>query len=142
MEVKSPLRATSHCLIAADDVLHLTRFFSRLFRITPHFENDAFSEFVLPSRFRIAFFKPVGKSARFFQSGLAKGTMALGLTVHDVEAVFRRAGELQTEWKIEFSGAPKEHPWGEKSFLLLDPEKNRWEITQSPSADGMLVDRE
>jgi uncharacterized glyoxalase superfamily protein PhnB len=32
-------------------------------------------------------------------------------------------------------------PWGERSFLLTDPDGNRWEITQSPSADGMLVNR-
>ena len=42
---------------------------------------------------------------------------------------------------IQLSGPPKEHPWGDKSFLVTDPDGNRWEIAQAPSDDGMLVDR-
>jgi hypothetical protein len=74
------LLACSHVLLASDDVPRITRFFERAFDLRPRFENDMFSEFVLPSRFCLA-------------------------------------------------------------FLLTDPDGNRWEITQTPTSDGMLTDR-
>jgi uncharacterized glyoxalase superfamily protein PhnB len=60
--------------------------------------------------------------------------------VSDVEATYRTLAGM-TGAGIALSGPPKDHPWGEKSFLLTDPDGNRWEITQAPSDDGMLVDR-
>jgi hypothetical protein len=42
---------------------------------------------------------------------------------------------------VQVSGPPRDRPWGEKSFLLTDPDGNRWAIAQSPSADGMLTNR-
>lgn len=133
--------ACSHVVIATGDVPRITRFFGLAFAAAPRFENEMFSEFVLPSRFRIAFFKPVGSSARSFQASADRGGTALGITVADADAAYRRLGELSGEFGIQLSGPPKEHPWGEKSFLLTDPDGNRWEITQTPSADGMLTDR-
>ena len=130
----------SHVVLASDDVPRITRFFERAFGLTPRFENDMFSEFVLPSKFRLAFFKPVGVSARTFRAEASREGSALGLTVSDVEAVFQTLTALG-DAAIALSGPPKEHPWGEKSFLLTDPDGNRWEITQTPTADGMLTDR-
>ena len=132
--------ACSHVTLATRDVPRMTRFFEFLLKQTPHFENDMFSEFVLASRFRIALFKPVGASARSFRAESEREATALGLTFEDVNAVYRRLSE-QTDFAVKLSGPPKEHPWGEKSFLLTDPDGNRWEIVQSPSADGMLVNR-
>ena len=134
------LRACSHVVLASADVPRITRFFAAAFDLTPAFENEMFSEFVLPSRFRIAFFKPVGASARTFNADADRGGSALGLTVADVDAAFQTISTL-TEVPIELSGPPKEHPWGEKSFLLTDPDGNRWEVAQSPSGDGMLENR-
>jgi uncharacterized glyoxalase superfamily protein PhnB len=137
------LLACSHVVIASADVPRITGFFSRAFGVQPRFENDMFSEFVLPSKFRIAFFKPVGPSARTFRAEAERTASALGLTVGDVDAAYRALVDLGGAGglAIELSGPPKEHPWGEKSFLLTDPDGNRWEIAQSPSASGMLEDR-
>lgn len=134
------LLACSHVLLASDDVPRITRFFERAFDLPPRFENDMFSEFVLPSRFRLAFFKPVGSSARTFRAEASREGSALGLTVSDVDAFFQKV-TAPGDPAIAVSGPPKEHPWGEKSFLLTDPDGNRWEITQTPAADGMLIDR-
>jgi uncharacterized glyoxalase superfamily protein PhnB len=130
----------SHVVLASEDVPRITRFFSQTFAISPQFENDMFAEFVLPSRFRLAFFKPVGASARTFRAASDRAACAFGITVTDVEAIYGALGRM-SDSGIELSGPPKEHPWGEKSFLLTDPDGNRWEVTQSPSADGLLTNR-
>jgi catechol 2,3-dioxygenase-like lactoylglutathione lyase family enzyme len=67
------LLACSHLVIATADVPRMTRFFSAAFGLEPHFANDLFAEFVLPSRFRVAFFVPVGKSARSFDTAASRG---------------------------------------------------------------------
>jgi hypothetical protein len=135
------LLACSHLLLATDNVTAITAFFSQTFDIAPHFENDLFSEFVLPSRFRLAFFKPVGASAKSFQTAADRGSCAFGITVADVERIHEKLAAMSTGLGIQLSGPPKEHPWGEKSFLLTDIDGNRWEITQTPSPDGMLIER-
>lgn len=135
------IRAASHLVLATHDVPAITRFCCEGFGITPAFENDMFSEFVLPSKFRIAFFKPVGASAQSFDAAASRQGSAVGLTVADVDAAFARLDALRGSFAHQLSGPPKEHPWGEKSFLLTDPDGNRWEITQAPSADGLLTDR-
>jgi uncharacterized glyoxalase superfamily protein PhnB len=133
--------ACSHLTIATRDVPAMTRFFQFAFDAAPRFENEMFSEFVLPSAFRIAFFKPVGASAASFDATVDRGACAFGITVTDVDEVYRRLSSADGEWPLQLSGPPKEHPWGEKSFLLTDPDGNRWEIAQTPSPDGMLTDR-
>lgn len=133
--------ACSHLVIATDDVPRITRFFGTAFGVTPYFENEMFAEFVLASRFRIAFFKPVGASARTFRAAADRDGSAFGVTVDDVDATHAALTALAGEYPISLSGQPKEHPWGEKSFLLTDPDGNRWEITRSPSTDGMLQNR-
>jgi uncharacterized glyoxalase superfamily protein PhnB len=133
--------ACSHLLLASDDVPRITRFFQAAFDLQPHFENAMFAEFVLPSRFRVAFFKPVGASARTFRAAADRDGCAFGATVADVDLVHGRLTALADRFPLQLSGPPKDHPWGEKSFLLTDPDGNRWEIAQSPTADGMLTDR-
>jgi len=138
------LLACSHVVLASNDVARITSFFGRAFGVAPRFENAMFSEFVLPSKFRVAFFKPVGPSARTFRADAERTAAALGLTVLDVDAAYRALVDLggpDGPFPIALSGPPKEHPWGEKSFLLTDPDGNRWEIAQSPSTDGMLEER-
>jgi uncharacterized glyoxalase superfamily protein PhnB len=134
--------ACAHLLVATEDVPGMTAFFSQAFDIAPHFENDMFSEFVLPSRFRLAFFTPVGASAKSFQSAADRSGCAFGITVADVDAVHRKLAALaqSAHPRLRLSGPAKEHPWGEKSFLLTDMDGNRWEITQTPSPDGMLIE--
>jgi uncharacterized glyoxalase superfamily protein PhnB len=83
----------------------------------------------------------VGKASRFFKAAADRTGCAIGVTVKNIDAVFQKAQKNSETLKLELSGPPKEHPWGEKSFLLIDPEGNRWEVTESPSADGMLVPR-
>ena len=139
--ITNVLRAASHLVIATADVPTITRFFAEAFGVAPAFENDMFSEFVLPSKFRIAFFKPVGASAASFDAGASRKGSAVGLTVADVDDAFATLEVLRDRFAHQLSGPPKEHPWGEKSFLLTDPDGNRWEITQTPSPDGLLVDR-
>jgi len=135
------LLAVSHLVLATEDVPRITRFFEAAFGLQPHFENDLFAELVLPSRSRIAFFKPVGKSAKSFDAAADRRGSAVGITVDDVDAAYERIVALESDFPLTLSGPPKEHPWGEKSFLLTDPDGNRWEITRSPSEDGMLRDR-
>lgn len=131
--------ACSHLVIASENVEKIMQFFKQAFDLTPHFENKDFGEFVLPSGFRIAFFKPVGKSSKYFVSQSERTSHSFGITVKDVEAVYQKLNALSSSFALELSGPPKEHPWGEKSFLLIDPDQNRWEITESPTKEGMLV---
>jgi uncharacterized glyoxalase superfamily protein PhnB len=133
------IRACSHLVIAARDVEAMAAFFRTLFVVEPHFTNREFAEFVLPSRFRVAFFRVVGATKKYFGDAGSRDHVAFGVTVDDVDAIYTRAISIDG---VTTSGPPKEHPWGEKSFLLIDPEGNRWEIAQTPSADGMLVNRE
>lgn len=130
------IQACSHLVISAESVENMKTFFSTLFSVAPHFSNSEFCEFVLPSRFRIAFFKPMGKAAQFFSLPKERSQVSYGVTVKNVEHTYQKALEM----KLNLSGPPKDHPWGEKSFLVIDVENNRWEITQSPSEDGLLVD--
>ena len=137
--------AVSHCVIATDDVSRLTRFFEKVFEIVPHFENDQFSEFVLPSKFRVAFFKPVGPASRFFSTKKGdsdRASLSLGITVKEIDKLFEHVEQTMPLFGHSVSGPPKDHPWGEKSFLLIDPDGNRWEVTQSPTESGMLTNRE
>ncbi len=131
--------ACSHVLLASADVPRISRFFSRAFGVEPQFENDMFAEFVLSSRFRVAFFTPVGASAKTFRPAADRDGTALGVTVADVDETYRKVKPMIADG-AELSGPPKAHPWGEKSFLLTDPDGNRWEVAQTPSADGMLKD--
>lgn len=135
------LLACSHVIIATRDVPRMTAFFGQAFDVVPHFENELFSEFVLPSKFRVAFFKPVGESARSFSVATERGGSAFGVTVADVDALYARVIGMAEACSLILSGPPKEHPWGEKSFLLTDADGNRWEIAQTPSPDGMLTNR-
>ncbi len=135
------LLAVSHLVLATDDVPRITRFFEAAFGLQTHFENDLFAELVLPSRFRVAFFKPVGASAKSFHAAADRRGSAIGVTVDDVDAAYERIVALADDFSLSLSGPPKEHPWGEKSFLLTDPDGNRWEITHAPSPGGMLRDR-
>ncbi len=133
------IRAISHVVIATDGVAKITRWFESIFSIKPHFENQMFSEFVTPSRFRIAFFKPVGESAKNFDASSSRKSSTFGVTVTDVDALYQ---QIYRRNDVVLSGPPKDHPWGEKSFLLEDPDGNRWEVTQSPSENGMLVQKD
>lgn len=135
------LLACSHLLVATGDVPRMTEFFTEAFGCGPRFANDMFSDFVLPSGFRVAFFKPTGPSAKTFRADADRGGSAIGVTVRDVEECYRRLDGLAERFAIRLSGPPKAHPWGETSFLLTDPDGNRWEIAQAPSESGLLVDR-
>jgi len=135
------LLACSHLIVATDDVPRMTSFFGEAFEVAPYFENEMFAEFVLPSRFRIAFFKPVGVSARRFRASAERDGSAFGVTVSDVDATYQALLAMADRFPLELSGPPKEHPWGEKSFLLTDPDGNRWEIARAPAPDGMLTNR-
>ena len=135
------LLACSHVVVATEDVPRITRFFKEVFSLAPYFENEMFSEFVLPSKFRIAFFKPVGLASKTFTSTGERGVTGFGLTVQDVDALYTTIQPKLEAQGAKTGGPPKEHPWGEKSFLLIDPDGNRWEITQSPTPDGTLVNR-
>ena len=132
------LLACSHLVLSSSDVPRITKTFGAAFELAPHFANDMFAEFVLPSGFRIAFFKPVGPTAKTFTTSADRSTSSIGITVDDVDAVHAVVSKLD---ECIVSGVPKDHPWGERSFLLTDPDGNRWEITQSPSPSGMLTNR-
>lgn len=129
-------------VIATDDVAAMTKFLSDAFGLAPYFENAMFSEFVAPSGFRIALFKPVGESSKRFTAQGERGTCGFGVTVEDVDASYVQVQNAIGIHGGSLSGPPKEHPWGEKSFLMLDPDGNRWEVTQSPTESGMLKNRE
>jgi uncharacterized glyoxalase superfamily protein PhnB len=69
--------------------------------------------------------------------------MSIGVTTKSVDQLFNKTQTKEfQDLGIRVSGPPKEHPWGEKSFLLIDPDGNRWEITEAPSDSGMLVNRD
>jgi len=132
----------SHIVITSLDVPRMTEFFRTIFGIPPHYANDEFSDFVLPGGARIAFFKPVGKSSQFFSAQASRESASFGITVADISAFYQHCFAQAERFSLSFSGPPKEHPWGEPSFLLIDPDGNRWEVTQSPSDNGLLVNRD
>lgn len=136
------MRACSHATLTSPDVPRQLAFLGEAFGLTPKFANDEFGEFVLASGFRLAVFKVVGKTKEFFRADGERGTVALGVTVDDVDATFARIEPNLERWGARVSAPPKDHPWGERSFLLVDPDGNRWEVTQLPagSTGGMLVD--
>lgn len=135
------IKALSHLVIASNNIPLMTELMNTLFDVKAHFANEEFSDFVLPDKSRIAFFKPVGKAKQYFEVQEHPYQVSYGITVEDVDIFYQKACELQDRFHLSFSGEPKEHPWGEKSFLLIDADKNRWEITQSPSDDGHLINR-
>lgn len=132
--------ACSHVTLATNDVAREIAFLRSAFGLEPRYLNDEFGEFVLPSGFRLAVFAVKGRVAEYFKADGERGTLALGVTVKDVDALWRDLEPRLAALGARASGAPKTHPWGEKSFLLIDPDGNRWEIAQAPSASGMLVD--
>ncbi len=132
------LKAVSHLVIATNSVDKITDCWIELFKLTPHFRNKEFSEFVLPSGFRIAFFIPVGKSKERFDASGSRAVLSIGMTVENVDATYQYILTLEKKWNLELSGPPKEHPWGAKSFLLIDYDQNRIEVTQSPTPDGTI----
>ena len=136
------MRACSHVTLTSPDVPRQLAFLGEAFGLEPKFANDEFGEFVLASGFRVAVFKVVGKTKEFFREDGERGTVALGMTVDDVDAAYQRLLPLLEARGARVSGPPKDHPWGERSFLLVDPDGNRWEITRTPpsSTTGMLVD--
>lgn len=134
--------ANSHLVLTTTDVAKITNFWRQFLGQEPHFENKGFSEFVLPSGFRFAFFLPTGKAGQHFSNEGPRNHCSIGLTVLGIDQVYYHAQALQKDHGNADAGPPKEHPWGEKSFLLIDPDGNRWEITESPTADGKLVNRE
>lgn len=115
------------------------KFIKEVFELEAYYESPEFGEFVLPSGFRLAFFRVTGKAARFFKEATGREGMSMGVTVRDVDVLYTRVESRLEKLNLQVSGPPKEHPWGEKSFLLIDPDGNRWEITKSPTEDGNLV---
>lgn len=136
------IKALSHLVITSEDVKAITHYFSLLFNTKPHFANDDFSDFVLSDNSRIAFFRPTGKAKKFFNNVDTPSNVSYGVTVDNVDMFYQHALKLCDNFDHEFSGEPKDHPWGEKSFLIIDIQGNRWEITQSPSASGKLINKE
>jgi catechol 2,3-dioxygenase-like lactoylglutathione lyase family enzyme len=136
------LAAVSHLVLTSNDVPRITHFMQVFFQVEPHFANDQFADFVLPGGFRIAFFVPTGATTKHFSSDGERHFGSIGVTTKAIDALYQRSLEpLFVGQGVTVSGPPKEHPWGEKSFLLRDPDGNRWEITESPSPSGMLVNR-
>ena len=116
----------------------MTDFFSEVFEVSACYANDLFSEFILESEFRIAFFKPLGINKQFFDTTSTRSSISLGVTVKDVNKTFAWVKSLSKKHDLEIGSEPKDHPWGFRSFVLIDSDKNRWEITQSPTKSGML----
>lgn len=113
------------------------------FQIKPHYANKQFAEFILPHGFRIAFFAAIGKTSDYFAAEGERHFASIGVTTRCIDRLYGKA--ISPEYVaigVKVSGPPKEHPWGEKSFLLIDPDGNRWEIADAPSESGMLVNRE
>lgn len=140
---KTGLAAYSHAVITSQNVPKMAEFFEKFFEVVPYYKNKAFTEFVLPNGFRLAFFVPTGAAGERFSTQGPRHFSSMGMTTHDVDGMYERAvSKEMIDLGVTVSGPPKEHPWGERSFLLMDPEGNRWEIAESPTADGMLVNRE
>jgi uncharacterized glyoxalase superfamily protein PhnB len=130
----------SHMVVTSSDVPRIAGFVERFFRMKPHYANADFAEYVLPSGFRLAFFRATGEVTRYFRNEAPREAISIGVTCRRVEELYERAVSVEfRDMGVQVSGPPKDHPWGERSFLLIDPDGNRWEITQAPSEDGMLV---
>jgi uncharacterized glyoxalase superfamily protein PhnB len=137
------IAACSHLVVTSKNVSLMTKFMESYFGIKAHYANRQFADFVLLNGFRIAFFAAIGKTVEYFSANGERHFMSIGVTTKNLDDLFAKT-QLQefTEMGVRVSGPPKEHPWGERSFLLIDPDGNRWEITESPSDSGMLVNRD
>ena len=71
---------------------------SAAFDIAPHFANDMFAEFVLPSAFRIAFFKPAGPTARSFTTSSDRRTASDHSPSSKRTARIARRGTVTARW--------------------------------------------
>lgn len=140
----TPIIATcSHLVITSKHVPTMTKFMESFFGVKPHYANRQFADFVLSNGFRIAFFAAIGKTSEYFSSEGERHFMSIGVTTKSIDQLFKKSTSKEfADLGVRTSGPPKEHPWGEKSFLLIDPDGNRWEITESPSETGMLVNRD
>lgn len=121
-----------HIVIASHQVATITAFFSKVFAKEPDFQNDEFSDFAFENGTRVAFFAPIGKSARFFSAEGVRSAVAHGISLRGVDACYERCVQLEQHYSLELSGPPKDHPWGERSFLVVDPDGNRWEVMEAP----------
>ena len=86
--------ACSHVLLVSDDVPRMMAFLTEVFGLPVHFANDEFGECVLPSGFRVAVFRATGNTRRFFEASGPRHTVALGVTVREVDqlhAVLKKA---------------------------------------------------
>jgi len=134
------LLGCSHLTLTTEDVPRMMRFLKEAFGLEARYQVEEFGEVVLPSGFRIAVFTVVGPAQRYFSAQANRAAGAIGVTVADADAVFATVTGLADELGLRLSGPPKDHPWGERSFLLIDPDGNRWEVTKSPTPSGMLTD--
>ncbi len=137
------LAACSHLVVTSKNVSKMTRFMESFFGVKAHYANRQFADFVLPNGFRIAFFAAIGKTVDYFSAEGERHFMSIGVTTRNLDQLYGKTQLSEfIDMGIRVSGPPKEHPWGERSFLLIDPDGNRWEITESPSDSGMLVNRD
>ncbi len=132
------IKAVSHLVLASKNVPVMTKFFSKVFDAESCYENEEFSEFILASGFRVAFFKPLAKNLKYFNAITSRKAISIGVTVDNVDEFYEKLKKKTKSLNISLASKPKDHPWGFRSFLLIDPDLNRWEITQSPSKRGML----
>lgn len=133
----------SHLVVTSKHVPTMTKFMETFFEVKPHYANRQFADFVLPSGFRIAFFAAIGKTVEYFSADGERHFTSIGVTTKNIDQLYEKSQAKEfLDLGVRVSGPPKEHPWGEKSFLLMDPDGNRWEITESPSESGMLVNKD
>lgn len=137
------IAACSHLVITSKNVPKMTKFMESFFGVKSHYANRQFADFVLPNGFRIAFFAAIGKTVDYFSADGERHFLSIGVTTKNLDHLFEKTQSPDfIKTGIRVSGPPKEHPWGERSFLMIDPDGNRWEITESPSDSGMLVNRD
>ena len=130
----------SHVVICVENVERSVAFFDTVFETRPRYHQPGFAEYVFATQFRLAFFEPLGKTKQFFEAPTSRKGASIGVTVTSVDACYERTLAARERFGLSVSGPPKEHPWGEKSFLLIDPDGTRFEVTQSPSESGFLVE--
>jgi ribosomal-protein-alanine N-acetyltransferase len=137
------IAAHSHMVVTSKKVSTMTTFVQSFFEIKPYYSNRQFAEFILPHGFRLAFFAAIGKTVDYFSAEGERHFSSFGVTTRCIDFLYQKTQRPEfIDMGVKVSGPPKEHPWGEKSFLMIDPDGNRWEITESPSASGMLVNRD
>ncbi len=100
-------------LITVENMTASVEFFVERLGFQVVFQSDGFVSLRHPAAgVQLGFARPIGDEAPFVGHGVT-----YGLEVEDVDAVHRQF----CEQGVDTDGPPRDNPWGDRSFTVVDP---------------------